>query len=225
MDLCADGVCPNLGHPAHARSSFRPSRLFPLAHPSLPIGGHPRRLCSTLCFSCARAEGAYGVVDAAIDRERGDHVAVKRIRAVFDSYVMATRILREIKFNRLLRGHDNLVQLRNVLLPADVCTFHDTFLVFDRMPCDLARVIKSRKPIGSDSIKFLMFQLLRGLLYFHRAGVLHRDIKPSNLLVDGHSRLKICDLGYACCSVSGGVWARSGMDRSGLGKWERPAQS
>lgn len=213
VDHCVDGVGASLGHLAHARSSCRSSCLFALAHPSLLLGCHAQCACATLGSSCALTEGAYGVVEAAIDHARGDHVAVKRIRAVFDSYVMATRILREIKFNRLLRGHDNLVSLRDVVLPADVRTFHDTYLVFDRMPCDLSRVIQSRKPIGSDNIKFLMFQLLRGLHYFHRAGVLHRDIKPSNLLVNENSLLKICDLGYGCCSASRGVRGRRGMDR------------
>lgn len=109
---------------------------------------------------------------------------------------MATRILREVKFNRMLRGHENLVQLRDLLLPSDVRTFQDTFLVFDVMPCDLSKVINSKARLNSDNIKFLMFQLLRGLLYLHRANVLHRDLKPSNLLVDGDCMLKICDLGY-----------------------------
>lgn len=141
-------------------------------------------------------EGAYGVVAAAHDNQSGDEVAVKRIRSVLETYPMATRILREVKFNRMLRGHENLVQLRDLLLPSDVRTFQDTFLVFDVMPCDLSKVINSKARLNSDNIKFLMFQLLRGLLYLHRANVLHRDLKPSNLLVDGDCMLKICDLGY-----------------------------
>jgi len=147
---------------------------------------------------CAPTEGAYGVVAAAFDSVKGDKVAVKRIRSVLETYPMAVRILREVKFNRLLRGHENLVQLRDLLLPSDVRTFQDTFLVFDVMPCDLSKVINSQARLNSDNIKFLMFQLLRGLLYLHRADVLHRDLKPSNLLVDSDCLLKICDLGYVC---------------------------
>jgi len=143
------------------------------------------------------AEGAYGVVASAHDVRTGEDVAVKRIRSVLDTYPMATRILREIKFNRLLRGHENLVQLRDMLVPANKATFNDTFLVLELMPCDLARVIASTAELTPANVKFLMFQLLRGLRYLHAAGVLHRDLKPSNLLVNGSCVLKICDLGYA----------------------------
>lgn len=142
-------------------------------------------------------EGAYGVVASAHDVRTGEDVAVKRIRSVLETYPMATRILREIKFNRLLRGHENLVQLRDMLVPANKATFNDTFLVLELMPCDLARVIASTAELTPANVKFLMFQLLRGLRYLHAAGVLHRDLKPSNLLVNGSCVLKICDLGLA----------------------------
>lgn len=136
------------------------------------------------------------MVASAHDVRTGDDVAVKRIRSVLETYPMATRILREIKFNRLLRGHENLVQLRDMLVPANKATFNDTFLVLELMPCDLARVIASTAELTPANVKFLMFQLLRGLRYLHAAGVLHRDLKPSNLLVNGSCVLKICDLGY-----------------------------
>lgn len=158
-------------------------------------------------------EGAYGVVASAHDVRTGEDVAVKRIRSVLDTYPMATRILREIKFNRLLRGHENLVQLRDMLVPANKSTFNDTFLVLELMPCDLARVIASTAELTPANVKFLMFQLLRGLRYLHAAGVLHRDLKPSNLLVNGSCVLKICDLGYV------GLAGDGGCRQSGGGDW------
>lgn len=29
-----------------------------------------------------------------------------------------------------------------------------------------------------------MYQIFRGLVFIHSAGILHRDLKPSNLLLD-----------------------------------------
>lgn len=142
-------------------------------------------------------EGAYGVVASAQDTHSGNEVAVKRIQRVLDTYPMATRILRELKFLRLLRGHDNVIEIKDILVPSDRDRFNDTFVVFELMPCDLSRVISSAAPLNAVNIKYLMFQLLRGIRYLHAAGVLHRDIKPANILVDGKCRLKICDFGLA----------------------------
>lgn len=113
---------------------------------------------------------------------------------------MATRILRELKFLRLLRGHSNVIDIKDILVPTDRERFNDTFVVFELMPCDLSRVISSNAPLNANNIKFLMFQLLRGINYLHVAGVLHRDLKPSNILVDSKCGLKICDFGLARAS-------------------------
>lgn len=142
-------------------------------------------------------EGAYGVVASANDVVTGEEVAVKRIQRVLDTYPMATRILRELKFLRLLRGHDNVIDIKDILVPSDRDRFNDTFVVFELMPCDLSRVISSSAPLNAANIKYLMFQLLRGICYLHSAGVLHRDLKPSNVLVDGRCSLKIIDFGLA----------------------------
>lgn len=142
-------------------------------------------------------EGAYGVVASATDEATGQPVAVKRIRRVLDTYPMATRILRELKFLRLLSGHENVIEIKDILVPSDRDRFNDTFVVFELMPCDLFRVINSPSPLNPANVKFLMFQLLRGIHYLHAAGVLHRDLKPSNVLVDAKCRLKICDFGLA----------------------------
>lgn len=42
-----------------------------------------------------------------------------------------------------------------------------------------------------------MRQLVEGLAYLHRVGVIHRDIKPSNVLVDDDLNVKICDFGLS----------------------------
>lgn len=154
-------------------------------------------LANRYCLNQVIGEGAYGVVASAQDVVTGDEVAVKRIKRVLDTYPMATRILRELKFLRLLRGHNNVIEVKDILVPSDRDRFNDTFVVFELMPCDLSRVILSSAPLNAANVKYLMFQLLRGIQYLHTAGVLHRDLKPSNILVDSRCSLKICDFGLA----------------------------
>jgi len=147
---------------------------------------------------CSTAGGGYGCVMSAIDIKTNTPVAIKRVDSVFQSLPMVLRILREVKFNRHLAGHPNLVAIRDVLWPGDSNSFKEVRMVFDSMPCDLDRFIRSRSGTGLEEqvIKMLMLQLLNGLAYLHGARVLHRDLKPANVLIDEMCRLKICDLGY-----------------------------
>ena len=50
------------------------------------------------------------------------------------------------------------------------------------MSTDLYRTIYENQ-LQEIHKKYIMYQLLKGLLYLHSADVLHRDLKPSNLLL------------------------------------------
>lgn len=142
-------------------------------------------------------EGSYGVVCSAIDSHTEEPVAVKRIMRVFDQVPEAIRILRELKFLRVLREHENIITTRDVLLPSNRESFNDVFVVFDLMPADLNRVFRSRIALSPEHIRWLIYQLLRGVAYLHRAKVFHRDLKPSNILINSECDLIICDFGLA----------------------------
>ena len=45
--------------------------------------------------------------------------------------------------------------------------------------------------------QYFIYQILRGLLYIHSAGVIHRDLKTRNLLLNSDCSMKICDFGLA----------------------------
>lgn len=148
-------------------------------------------------------EGAYGVVASATDTINGDCVAVKRIKKVLHSAGMATRILRELKFLRLLNAHENIVSVKDVLIPSQRDKFNDVFVVMELMPTDLGRLLRSKTVLHEQHIKLFMFQLLRGVNFLHKAHVFHRDLNPANILVNADCQLRICDFGLARVDFQG----------------------
>jgi len=140
--------------------------------------------------------GAYGVVVSALDRSTGRKVAIKKVSKAFEDLIDAKRILREIK---LLSNfdHENIISLLDIEKPPNKTGYEDIYIVTDLMETDLHRVIYSRQELTNDHVQYFLYQLLRGLLHLHSAGVIHRDLKPSNVLVNKNCDLKICDLGLA----------------------------
>ncbi|CDF33702.1 Mitogen-activated protein kinase 9, MPK9 [Chondrus crispus] len=149
-------------------------------------------------------EGAYGVVCSAIDTTTNHRVAVKRILKCLGTHPMATRVLRELKFLRMLSAHQNIIQVKDVLLPSDIDRFNDTFVVFELMPTDLNRLLKTDTTLTHAHIKYFMFQLLCGINFMHDARVFHRDLKPNNVLINGRCQLRICDFGLARAAFEDG---------------------
>jgi eukaryotic-like serine/threonine-protein kinase len=63
--------------------------------------------------------------------------------------------------------------------------------------CALDAYVKQRPELHLADAVSAMQQVLAGLAYAHRQGVIHRDIKPSNLLVTREGLVKITDFGIA----------------------------
>ncbi|XP_066540836.1 mitogen-activated protein kinase 12 isoform X2 [Hoplias malabaricus] len=93
--------------------------------------------------------------------------------------------------------HDNVIGLLDVFT-ADLSLdrFQDFYLVMPFMGTDLGKLMKMEK-LSEDRIKYLVYQILKGLKYIHAAGIIHRDLKPGNLAVNEECELKILDFGLA----------------------------
>ena len=90
-----------------------------------------------------------------------------------------------------------IIAIKDIMVPPNVASFNDVYIVYELMDTDLHQIIRSSRPLSDDHIQYFVYQLLRGLKYIHSANVLHRDLKPSNLLLNANCDLKICDFGLA----------------------------
>ena len=162
--------------------------------------------------------GGMGIVHEAIDRETGDHVALKTLGTLDPASVF--RFKQEF---RSLSGihHPGLVRLGELF--EDEGRFFFTMEVVRGVPLlDYVRVSpKSERPKGLDEevsrvrrstpssrppkmaavgydeerVRHAFGELAQALVALHAAGRVHRDIKPSNVLVSEGGRVVLLDFG------------------------------
>merc|ERR1711865_752287 len=108
--------------------------------------------------------------------------------------------IREIK---LLRGmnHENIIDLREVVASQETKEEKgkgSIYIVFEFMDHDLMGLMDTAKmDFKVEQIKCFTKQLLAGLHYCHKRGIMHRDIKGSNLLINHAGILKLGDFGLS----------------------------
>ena len=71
------------------------------------------------------------------------------------------------------------------------------YLVFDYAEHDLQGVLEKGVQLEKNHFKCLIMQLIKGIEYLHKEGIMHRDIKGGNLLLTKDGVLKIADFGLA----------------------------
>ncbi len=137
-------------------------------------------------------EGAFAVVTKAKDNLTGSIVAIKKLKKKYSNWQECLD-LREVKSLNVLKKHDNIIKLKEMIRVEDIL-----YLVFEFMEKNLYELMTQRqsKRFNENQIKCVMWQTLQGLAYMHKYGFFHRDLKPENLLVCGDI-IKIADFGLA----------------------------
>lgn len=138
--------------------------------------------------------GSYSIVCSCYDKKESRNVAIKKISNAFDDINDARRIFREMKLLRYF-NHDNIIPLLDIQKPDNKTGYNDVYIITELMETDLHRVIYSRQELSDEHIQYFIYQILRGVLFLHSAGVVHRDLRPANILANKNCDLKICDLG------------------------------
>jgi len=146
-------------------------------------------------------EGTYGSVYKARDRKTQELVAMKKIRMTNEKEGFPITAIREIKLLRDM-DHENVVKLKEVVSSKDSKgkdrAKGAVFIVFEFMDHDLMGLMDTANmDFRVDQIKCFTKQLLSGLHYCHKRGIMHRDIKGSNLLINNAGVLKLGDFGLS----------------------------
>lgn len=137
--------------------------------------------------------GAYGIVWKAVSRKNNQVVALKKCFDAFQNATDAQRTFREVMYLQELHGHENIVDILNVIRAEND---QDIYIVTNFMESDLHAVIKAGI-LEEVHKQYVLYQVVRALKYMHSGELIHRDIKPSNILLNADCSIKLCDFGLA----------------------------
>jgi len=137
-------------------------------------------------------EGSYGTVFKSRNRETNAIVAIKKFNEAEDDPSIKKIALREIRMLKQLK-HTNLVNLIEVYRKN-----RKLHLVFEY--CDhtvLNELERHQKGVPEPQTKKIIWQVLKGVQFCHKANCIHRDVKPENILITKTGVIKLCDFGFA----------------------------
>eukprot|EP00727_Mastigamoeba_balamuthi_P012110 m51a1_g7521 putative cyclin-dependent kinase g-2-like (391) ;mRNA; r:18956-20490 len=140
------------------------------------------------------AEGQYGAVFKAQDKETGEIVALKKIKMEVEREGFPLTSLREIKV-LLAHKHPNIVDVREVVVGNSL---DHVYMAMEYVDHDVRSLLDvMRDQFLQSEVKCLLKQLLSAVAHMHSKWIIHRDLKTSNLLYSNNGYLKVADFGLA----------------------------
>ncbi|GAX72675.1 hypothetical protein CEUSTIGMA_g131.t1 [Chlamydomonas eustigma] len=159
-----------------------------------PLRGHPRYIDGRLLV-----RGTYRFVCVYFNVESRELVAIKFLSR---GEHMSKYTESEILNHRILRQHPHVIEFKEVFLTSDYICIAMEYASGG----NLFRYVQSQRYLPEIHARFFFQQLIFGIDYCHRKGVVNRDIKLENVLLqpqDGIPQplIKICDFGYSKAQV------------------------
>jgi serine/threonine protein kinase len=147
-------------------------------------------------------EGAYAVVQLALDKNTNEKVAIKSISRAFTDRESFQREMRAMQYVLHFGGHPHIVSLHTYFEDDDF--FH---VVMDYISGGemFDHLIKNGAYSEADAAR-LVREVASALAFLHGIGVVHADLKPENLMLSSEqasdSIVKLVDFG--CTQIPGG---------------------
>lgn len=139
-------------------------------------------------------EGEFGKVKLGWKKDGSSQVAIKLIRreTVASNPTRLPKIYREISILREL-AHPNIVRLHEMVETER----HIGIILEYASGGELFDYILNHRYLKDPAARRLFAQLVSGVGYLHKKGIVHRDLKLENLLLDQNRNIIITDFGFA----------------------------
>ena len=123
----------------------------------------------------------------------GEKVAIKILeKAKIKNSGDVERVSREIRILKQVR-HPFVIQLFEII----ESTRHLYLITEYASGGELFQKIVANKRLPENKACKYLLQLLSGVEYLHKAGVVHRDLKPENVLLSYNGSIKLVDFGLS----------------------------
>eukprot|EP01029_Cantina_marsupialis_P022183 TRINITY_DN5403_c0_g1_i1.p1 TRINITY_DN5403_c0_g1~~TRINITY_DN5403_c0_g1_i1.p1 ORF type:complete len:964 (+),score=256.22 TRINITY_DN5403_c0_g1_i1:214-3105(+) len=140
--------------------------------------------------------GSFGTVYLGLKVSTGAFFAIKEIPIRLANKQEITELKSEIKVMSQLR-HKHIVRY----LGSEIVSNEngEVLCIFSEWMArgSLVDIVEKFGRLHPNVVANYTYQILRGLKYLHKRGVIHRDIKGANMLVDEHGVVKLADFGAA----------------------------
>lgn len=144
-----------------------------------------------------------------IANEHGDsenNVVIKSFN--FNSLSNTLGHLKELQ---LLKGLNdtNFLKVSGCLRPTG--SYDRLYAVMEYMPTDLQKICYSNNELAMEQIRYISYQILRGVRYLHEQGVIHTDLKLEHITINSDLDIKIHGLRMAVLADRNTVKYKSGI--------------
>lgn len=172
---------------------------------SAPAEAKPEKLEDKYEIGKELGRGGFSIVKKGKNKKSGEEVAIKCINKKNLKKDELQLLTREISIMQKLR-HRSIIQLIDIFETAS-----ELFLVLELVSGgELFDQIVERGSYSESDAANLIRQVLEGIDYMHRHGVVHRDLKPENLLCASANVIKIADFGLSKDVESGNLQTSCG---------------